>query len=187
MPPLGREALGHCIFDTALGPCAVVWSDVGLRHVMLPETSEARLRARIARELGLTEPVSPPAPVRAAIELVRRHLGGTPQDLGGIAVDLAGLGPFACRVYRALRRVEAGHTVSYAELARRAGSPRAARAVGQAMAHNPLALVVPCHRVLAANAQPGGFSAAGGATTKARLLAIEGIELALDRPARRRR
>ena len=181
--------LGHAIFDTALGPCAVVWSARGLRHFLLPEVSEARLRARIARELGLTEPAPPPAPVRAAIELARRHLGGAPQDLSGIAIDLDGRAPFTCRVYRALRRIGPGRTVSYAELAERAGSPRAARAVGQAMANNPLALVVPCHRVLGAHGQPGGFSAAGGAATKAKLLALEGVELSLstDRRSRRRR
>jgi methylated-DNA-[protein]-cysteine S-methyltransferase len=113
--------------------------------------------------------------------LVQRHLAGAPQDLSGAAVDLAGLPPFATRVYRALRRVGPGQTVSYGELARRAGSPRAARAVGQAMARNPLALIVPCHRVLGSQGEPGGFSAAGGTKTKARLLRIEGVTLAPSR------
>jgi methylated-DNA-[protein]-cysteine S-methyltransferase len=70
-----------------------------------------------------------------------------------------------------------GETVTYAELGRRAGHPRAARAVGGAVARNPLPIVVPCHRVVAAGGGAGGFSAPGGVATKARLLAAEGVML----------
>ena len=177
----GAESLRYAIFDTTLGPCAVVWGQHGLHHLLLPESSTARLRARLVREIGVVAAERPPGPIRAAIGLVRRHLGGAPQDLASVPIDLTGVGPFARRVYRALRHVRPGRTVSYGELARRAGSPRAARAVGQAMARNPLALVVPCHRVLASNGKPGGFSAAGGSRTKAKLLAIEGVRLEAER------
>ena len=77
-------------------------------------------------------------------------------------------------MYSALRRVPSGQTVSYGTLAAQAGSRSAARAVGQAMAKNPFPIVVPCHRVLAANGAPGGFSAYGALVTKKKLLEIEG-------------
>ena len=80
---------------------------------------------------------------------------------------------FDARVYAEALKLRPGETVTYGELARRAGAPGAARAVGQAMGHNPFAPIVPCHRVVAADGSLGGFSAAGGAATKQRLLAIE--------------
>jgi methylated-DNA-[protein]-cysteine S-methyltransferase len=70
-----------------------------------------------------------------------------------------------------------GQTATYGELARQVGSPGAARAVGQAMGHNPVPIIIPCHRVLAAGRKIGGFSAYGGAVTKERLLALEGVHL----------
>ncbi|MEK7413027.1 MAG: methylated-DNA--[protein]-cysteine S-methyltransferase [Planctomycetota bacterium] len=85
-------------------------------------------------------------------------------------VVLHGIAPFALRVLNALRRVPRGRTVGYGELAARAGSPKAARAVGNAMARNPIPLWIPCHRVLACNGL-GGF--AGGLAVKRALLAME--------------
>lgn len=104
---------------------------------------------------------------------MRRWLAGEPAATAGVPVDLGGVPPFASRVYEVLRAVPAGSTLSYGELAARAGSPRAARAVGRAMATNPLAPFVPCHRVLGAGGALTGFSAPGGTALKARLLAGE--------------
>ena len=87
-----------------------------------------------------------------------------------MSVDLAGLPGFTRRVLGAARAIPAGTTITYGELARRAGSPRACRATGQAMARNPVPLVIPCHRVVAASGR-GGY--AGGPAMKARLLALE--------------
>lgn len=83
--------------------------------------------------------------------------------------------PFHRKVYLALCKVPAGKTVTYAELARRAGSPGAARAVGQAMAKNPWPVVIPCHRVVAGNGRLGGYSGRGGVATKRKLLQLEGV------------
>ena len=92
-------------------------------------------------------------------------------------LDYAAVPLFHRRVYDALRRVKPGETVGYGELAARIGSPGAARAVGQAVGRNPFAIVVPCHRVLAAKGGAGGFSAYGGVATKRRMLALEGVTL----------
>lgn len=88
-------------------------------------------------------------------------------------VDLSGLPPFRRKVLEALCSVPFGATVTYGELARRAGNPRAARAVGQAVGANPVPVVVPCHRVLAAGGRLGGFGL--GLDAKRKLLALEGV------------
>lgn len=100
-------------------------------------------------------------------------LRGEPRDLRDLPLELDGLPEFQRRVYEIARTIPPGSTLSYGELARRMGVPGAARAVGQALGKNPFPIVVPCHRVLAAGGKMGGFSAAGGVSTKARMLRIE--------------
>jgi len=111
------------------------------------------------------------------IERVRHHLAGRLRDFSAVLLDLDGLPTFTRRVYEAARAVPAGQTVTYGELAARCGSPGGARAVGQAMARNPVALIIPCHRVLAAGGRLGGFSGPGGLDLKVRMLALEGVSL----------
>ena len=89
-------------------------------------------------------------------------------------VDLSALPPFRARVLAACKRIPYGKTASYADLAKAAGRPGAARAVGGAMANNPLPLVIPCHRVLRSDGSLGGFSSPDGIETKKRMLALEG-------------
>ncbi len=104
-------------------------------------------------------------------------MAGERIDFSGIALDLAGVGPFHRSIYEALCRVGWGETTTYGALARQAGDVGASRAVGQAMGRNPIPIIIPCHRVLASGGKPGGFSAFGGAVTKQRLLALEGVHL----------
>ena len=96
-----------------------------------------------------------------------------------VPLDLAAVPPFSRRILLAARRIPYGATVTYGQLARHALSPRAARAVGQAMARNPVPLLVPCHRVVASGGL-GGFS--GGLVLKRRLLALEGARRSRSRP-----
>jgi methylated-DNA-[protein]-cysteine S-methyltransferase len=85
---------------------------------------------------------------------------------------------------KSTRRVGWGHTTTYGTLAKELGAgPEAARDVGQAMAKNPVALLIPCHRVLAAGGKIGGFSAPGGSAAKIRMLALEGVDLEPPPPA----
>jgi methylated-DNA-[protein]-cysteine S-methyltransferase len=109
------------------------------------------------------------------LEVVRRlltHLAGEPQALAGIPLDLTRLTPFQRRVAEVLRSTRAGQTISYGEVALLAGRPGAGRAVGQAVKANPILILIPCHRVVAANG-PGGWRAFGTPERKARLLEIE--------------
>jgi methylated-DNA-[protein]-cysteine S-methyltransferase len=165
------------LFDTAFGTLGLAWSAQGLTRVLLPEAEPAQTRERLLRglaadaELGPGEP--PPAFVQQAIDAMRAHLGGQPQHLREVPLDLSRAGPFEQRVYAAARALDPGRTCSYGELALRIEDPSALRAVGQALGHNPWPLVVPCHRVLAAGGRLGGFSAPGGSETKRRLLVLE--------------
>jgi methylated-DNA-[protein]-cysteine S-methyltransferase len=166
------------LFDTALGRCGIAWSDRGITRIMLPEASDAATWHRLTRDApDAAEAAAPPA-IEAAIALIVRHVGGEPAALDTIVLDLDGVPAFHRQVYEAARTIPSGQTVSYGALARTLGKPGAARAIGQAMGKNPFPIVVPCHRVLAANHATGGFSAHGGVETKAKLLAAEGVTLA---------
>ena len=87
---------------------------------------------------------------------------------------MSGEPEFNRRVYEAARTIPVGSTATYGDIAGLLGSPHDSRAVGKALARNPFAIVVPCHRVVGAGGEVGGFSAGGGVHTKARMLAIEG-------------
>ena len=147
-----------------------------------PEASEPALRRRLTGNAAADEVTdgSAAAAVEATIALIVQHVRGQPAALDTIVLDLASVPAFHREVYEAARKIPSGRTVSYGALATALGKPGAARAVGQAMGNNPWPIVVPCHRVLAANHATGGFSAHGGVETKARLLAAEGFTLSLQ-------
>ncbi len=101
------------------------------------------------------------------------------QDFRSVAVDLSAVAPFFRQVYEAAREIPPGQTRTYGEIARAVGQPNRAQDVGQAMAQNPVPILIPCHRVAAAGGKPGGFSAHGGRATKSKLLALEGVPVNL--------
>jgi O-6-methylguanine DNA methyltransferase len=164
---------GFTLFDTAIGRCAIAWSGRGILAVQLPEAKERHTRARLIRRFPQAHEAPPPPAVKRALEGIAALLRGERIDLSAVALDLDGVPPFHRRVYAVARTIPPGATLSYGEVAARLGAPRSARAVGQALGRNPVAILVPCHRVLAAGGKPGGFSANGGVATKLRLLAIE--------------
>jgi O-6-methylguanine DNA methyltransferase len=166
-------AQGFTLFDTAIGRCAIAWSERGILAVQLPEANERHTRARLIRRFPQAHEAPPPPAVKRALEGIAALLRGEPSDLSAVALDLDGVPPFHRRVYEVARTIPPGARLSYGEVAARLGAPRSARAVGQALGRNPVAILVPCHRVLAAGGKPGGFSANGGVATKLRLLAIE--------------
>ncbi|WP_437681472.1 methylated-DNA--[protein]-cysteine S-methyltransferase [Sorangium sp. So ce131] len=176
---------GFTLFDTAIGRCGIAWGGRGVVFVQLPEARELDTRARVLKRFPGAREAPPPPEVQAAVGGIVALLRGEATDLSGVALDMDDVPPFHRRVYEVARTIPPGATLSYGDVAARLGSPGAARAVGQALGRNPFAIVVPCHRVLAAGGKAGGFSANGGVSTKLRLLAIEGAE-ASRAPARRR-
>ncbi|HSV83433.1 MAG TPA: methylated-DNA--[protein]-cysteine S-methyltransferase [Ramlibacter sp.] len=167
------QALGCCLFGTAIGACGIAWTEDALAAVQLPEDSEPATLARLRRSAGEVPEATPPPFVQAAIGRVQRLLQGEHDALADLPLDFSRVPAFHRRVYELARAIPPGEVLTYGEVARRLGEPGAARAVGQALGHNPFAPVVPCHRVLAAGGRSGGFSAEGGALTKLRLLEIE--------------
>jgi methylated-DNA-[protein]-cysteine S-methyltransferase len=172
------------VFETAHGFCGIAWSGTGIVRFQLPtETAEAAERL-VRRRVPGAEPGTPPPAVADAIALAQRYFAGEKIDFSRIELDLGGQDEFFRRIYETLRRVGWGRTTTYGTLAKELGAgPEAAKDVGVAMARNPVPLIIPCHRCLAAGNKPGGFSAPGGTESKIRMLALEGVDLSPPPPA----
>jgi methylated-DNA-[protein]-cysteine S-methyltransferase len=172
------------VFETAAGFCALAWNDVGIARMQLPTPSRAAAEGFLLRRLPnltLGEPTPEVTKLVAAIQL---YFAGEKIDFSDVTLDLTVQDPFYRQVYATVRRVGWGQTTTYGTVAKELGAgPERARDVGQAMASNPVPLIIPCHRVLAAGGKLGGFSAPGGSGAKARMLELEGIPLAPPRPA----
>ena len=149
-------------FDTALGRCAIRWSKAGITGVLLPKAGG---RPGPSLEVGAVVP----AFVGEAIEGIVAVMDGFKRDLSSIPLDERGIDDFRRAVYTETRDIPAGTTRSYGEVARAIGRPDGARDVGAALARNPFPILVPCHRVVAANGALTGFSAPGGLETTQRI------------------
>ncbi len=163
--------LQYRLFKTAWGHFAIVAAGEPLRASFLPDTDKGRLERLVRRRYPDARPNAELLP-----DLVRRiqaHFEGEPVVFD-VPLDLDGVTEFRRRVLEACRRIPRGKTASYADLARAAGSPNAVRAAGSTMAHNPLPLIVPCHRVVRSDGSLGKFSSPQGPNQKRRLLELEG-------------
>jgi methylated-DNA-[protein]-cysteine S-methyltransferase len=166
-------ARNFMLFETTIGRCAIAWGERGVLGVQLPEARDHETRARMHRRFPGARAAKPTLAVQRAVKGISALLRGGLSDLSAVELDMEGVPSFHRRVYQITRTIPPGTTLSYGEIATRLGAPRSARAVGQALARNPFAIIVPCHRVVAAGGKAGGFSANGGITTKLRLLSIE--------------
>jgi methylated-DNA-[protein]-cysteine S-methyltransferase len=166
-------AAGFTLFDSAIGPCGIAWGPRGIVGVQLPEPHATATRERLQRRYPDVPEALPPQEVQRAIDDIIALLRGESRDLSNVLLDMEGIPAFHQRLYAALRNIPAGSTITYGDLAMRIGDRCTARDVGEAMGKNPFPIIVPCHRVLAANGKVGGFSARGGVATKLRMLNIE--------------
>jgi methylated-DNA-[protein]-cysteine S-methyltransferase len=190
------SAQAFALFDTAIGACGIAWNARGVVGVQLPERHDRATRDRLRRRFPDASEAVPPPDIQQAIDGIVALLHGEARDLSFITLDMDGISPLRQSIYAVLRNIPAGATLSYGEIATRLGDGSDARDVGEAMGKNPFPIIVPCHRVVAAGGRLGGFSAAGGVTTKLRLLNIEGAlvgeaptlfdSLPLSAPPRRR-
>ena len=168
-----RTTTAYAPFSTSIGTVYVAWRDQAVRFVNVASSPDAFVISFIDR---FGEPARPAAdlPDRLARQ-IQNHLRGQPRFAG--PVDLADLSPFQRRAVELLREIPHGEVRPYSWLADQLGAPGAARAVGTAMARNPIPLLLPCHRVVRRSGEIGPYGM-GGPEIKRRLLAAEGVDLA---------
>ena len=180
----GQAAHHYLIFETAGGLCGIAWNSAGITRFQLPTKSATATERILLRQMPGAKPGAPSPEVAEAAAAVRRYFEGKETDFSMFRLDRGEQNPFFERVDAAARQVGWGRTTTYGALAKELGAgPEAARDVGQAMAKNPVALMIPCHRVLAAGGKVGGFSAPGGSAAKIRMLSLEGVHLEPAPPA----
>lgn len=175
--------LSAVAFATDLGWMAVAYRERVLCGLVFGYASQRRAADALRHYLGdegrtllvdtVTDPNSLPQSQRELVERLERYAMGEIDDFSEVDVDHSHLTSFGRRVAAACRRIPRGQTRTYGQLAAVAGSPGAARAVGQVMAGNRYPLIVPCHRVVGASGSLGGFSAPDGLAMKRRLLDLE--------------
>ncbi len=168
------------MFPTAIGEMAIAWNEESVLRIFLPEANPQKLLASARKRLEsakLEWTGNPPTHVGHLAAQIRAQLRGEPQEFSLEHFSFRSGSPFLRKVYECSQRIPSGQVVTYRELAQEAGSPKAFRAVGQAMARNPFPIAIPCHRVVGSgkpSKNPGGFSAHGGLSTKAKILKLEG-------------
>jgi len=181
---MGQAAHQYLVFETASGFCGIAWNGVGITRFQLPARSAEATERNLRRRLPGAEPGAPTPEVIEAVTAVKRYFEGERIDFSDVRLDLDEQDDFFKQIYAAARRVGWGRTTTYGTLAKELGvGPEAARDVGQAMAKNPVPLLIPCHRVLAAGGKVGGFSAPGGSAAKVRMLELEGVHVGPPPPA----
>lgn len=183
--PLARPVAssGSAVFETALGFMGLAWSETGVTRLFLAEERRDSVERRLLRAAGPVAASPIPAWVEELIAAIKAYAGGEEVDFSAVPVDLAGVDDFRLAIYAAARKLGFGETTTYGELARRAGHGGLPRETGAALGANPVPLIIPCHRILAASGKIGGFSAPGGSASKERMLALEGVRVGPPPPA----
>jgi len=170
--------LSGALFETRLGWIAVAGLNGLISDLRFGYQSERDLRDElIRRELIIDETTTLPRAFTQARDLLMSFADGKQIDFTRLKLDLGKKTEFQMQIIEATRRIPYGMTMSYGEIAREAGYPKAARAVGSVMSTNRIPLIVPCHRVVASGGRLGGFSAPGELTTKMQLLQMEAEQL----------
>jgi methylated-DNA-[protein]-cysteine S-methyltransferase len=171
----GDEVIYYdCLPATPVGPLYLAASQEGLLALSYSD-SELDFLDWLKSYTG-AEVRRDPGRLAEAAQQVRQYLAGDRHQFV-LELDLRFMTSFQRRVLTTVARVPAGQVTTYGDLARRIQRPDSARAVGQALGHNPIPIVLPCHRVLASDGGLGGYSGRGGIETKRYLLALEGVDL----------
>ena len=161
---------GYQFLDTAIGRCAIGWSDAGITGLLLPQGGAAALARAVRSRFAGLAPATPPPLAGAAMAAVTAMIEGQAVDLDAIVLDQSAIAAAHRRVFDATRRIAPGTTATCAGLAAQIGAGASARQVGQALAVNPFAPLVPCHRVLASDGRIGAHWAPANLVLSLRLL-----------------
>ena len=166
------------LFETAAGVAGIGWTNAGIASFRLPAPAAPETERAVLRHMPGATRAEPPAGIAAVADAAIRYFEGERVEFFEAPVALGEQPSFFAQVYAHVRTLGWGETTTYGAVARALGAgPEQARAVGQAMATNPVPLIIPCHRVMAAGGAIGGFSAPGGSQSKAHMLELEGVPL----------
>lgn len=157
------------LIDTAIGTMGLGWTETGVARFSLPASDPESTRRRMSRG------AEPGDPDPALAERIVAYGEGDRVEFDDVPLDLGAEPDFHRQVYDDILKLKWGETTTYGDIARRLGDLTLSRAVGQALGRNPIPLLVPCHRVLAAGNKQGGFSAPGGVASKLKMLVLEGV------------
>lgn len=163
-----------CLFPSAIGEMAIVWRGDAVVGLRLPDRDAQTLRQRVTERFSGAVECSLSGMARDAAESVAALAAGEKRDLRFVTVELPALDEITRRALIAAREILPGETRTYGEIAKALGDVGLSRRIGQAMARNPVPVIIPCHRVMGAGGKLTGFSAPGGVDAKLKLLAIEG-------------
>lgn len=173
-----KSERGIYFFDTQIGRCGFAWKGQAIDCFQLPDKDADSTQARMLERTNYRKVFArAPKPFEKLAKRVQSHLKGKVDLFQDVNLDFGSRSAFSKKIYKKLKTVGPGKVVTYGQLAKMAGRPKAARAVGAAMASNPIPLLVPCHRVITSDRKLGGFSAYDGIQTKARILFAEGVIL----------
>jgi methylated-DNA-[protein]-cysteine S-methyltransferase len=157
------------VFNTAIGWFALGWTDTGISRVILPGAEPGWLRERLSAKGGIEDDAGQGAVVARIIA----YAEGADDAFQDLTLDLSAVPDLQRRIYEHIRGLNWGETTTYGAIARWLGDVAMSRTVGTAMGQNPIPLIVPCHRVLAADGRTGGFSSPGGVRAKMEMLSLE--------------
>ena len=177
------DSMAFRVFKTRLGWCGIVGSPRGILNLILPMSSRKKVEGLLAKMCGRQRETRFPKEtwflvLSAAERQVKEYLAGK-RKVFDLPVFLGNRSAFERRIYEMTRRIPYGRTTTYGRLAQQASKPAAARAVGRAMARNPVPLIIPCHRVVGSDGRLCGFSSEGGLELKQRLLDLESRAIAV--------
>jgi len=168
-----HDSLSYGVFKTAIGWCGAVMAQRKLRRLFIgyagPHQLKKNIRDAFGDDIGLNNSVA----MRIIIQKLKRGCSGEKVSLSDVPMDWSSLTEFQQKVLRAAAQIPYGSVDTYGGLARKIGSPRSARAVGNALAQNPFPLLIPCHRIVKGDGSIGGFSASAGVKLKKKLLSLE--------------
>jgi O-6-methylguanine DNA methyltransferase len=162
----------YSLFETSWGFCGFIAEQSHLIRFCLPVKNKATARKLVLE--GIDQSVKwNPSSMKSLQSMVRRYFNGCKVNFSDVPVETRGFSAFSRQVLRTCRLIPWGKTVTYEQLARMAGKPRAIRAAASVLANNPIPLIIPCHRVIRKDGGWGGFSAIGGVKLKERLFQLE--------------
>ena len=166
-----QKLIKYTIFKTKWGYFGLAGTEYALCRTQLPGPKREKIKSLLLKNMSAAQ--FDKSLFRPLQEQINTYFEGAYVDFRNIPIVLEGFSSFVGSVLSACRNIEFGRTISYSGLAIKIGRPTAVRAVGGALAKNPLPLIIPCHRIIRGDGKIGGFSAAGGTDLKAKLLKHE--------------